>query len=145
MPGTKKTRTHTHSYTYDESKIHVVLAVGDAPPTEGRGVWRQSTRGDPYAEENKVVADLCGDTRIIGFWDPLRVCVFGILIFDTDADSYYGRHPQKIMSQNNQQKKGKYIEALLDEHRQFTPLVLSVNVLIREDTKLVTKKLATDL
>ena len=77
-------------------------------------------------EEREVGSNLCRDTKAIGFLDPCRMCVFSVLIFDTDAASYDGRYPYKILSQNGRQKKEKCIEACLDRRLHFTPLVLSV-------------------
>ena len=62
-------------------------------------------------EEREVGANRCRDTKVIGFLDPCRMCVFSVHIFDTDAASYDGRYPHKILSQNERRKKDKYLEA----------------------------------
>ena len=78
----------------NEHKIHEVEAVGEAPPTGGRGGgWGK--RGGLYLEERKAGADLRGDMGLLGFWDPCRLCLFGVFIFDTYTSSNDGRHPQK--------------------------------------------------
>ena len=73
------------------------------------------------------------------------MCVFDISAVDTDAAYYDGRHPRKILSQNKQRKKGKYIEAFLEQGCHFTPLVFSVDGLMGEYTKEETNKMATTL
>ena len=95
----------------DELKIHGVAAAGESHTTEGRGGRRRGIRGDIYEEEINVGADLHGDTGVIILWDHNRICVFGVFVVDTDAESYDGIHPHKILSRNNRRKKGKYIKA----------------------------------
>ena len=95
--------------------------------------------------ESGVGTDFHRDTVVIEFWAPRRMCVFDILIFDTDAASYYGRHPQKILSQHERCKKGKYLEACLERQHHFTRLVFYVYRVMGEDTKAATKKMSTSL
>ena len=98
----------------DKPKIHGVAEAGEAPTTGGRGGQRQVKRGYPYAEESGVETNFHGDTGVLVFWAPCRICVFGVPFVDTDVEYYDGRHPQIILSQNGWQKKGKYLRACID-------------------------------
>ena len=89
---------YTPAAVTDKTKIHGVTEAWELPTTVGRGVQRHGTRIYNYTEERKVGDDLCGDTEVIGLWDPRRTRVFDIHIVDTYVESYDGRHPQKILS-----------------------------------------------
>ena len=91
------------------------MAAGEEPPTGGRDVRRWGTRGDPYAEQIKVIADLCGDTGVLGFWASNIICVFDVRVVGSDAGFYDGRHPHKILSQHEWRKKGKYIDSCIQQ------------------------------
>ena len=73
------------------------------------------------------------------------MCVFDINIFDTDAEYYDEKHQHKIMSHHERHKKGKYIEAFLEQLRHFTLLVFSVDGVMGEDIKVATKQLDADM
>ena len=90
-------------------------------------------------------ADLHGNTVVLGFWDPRRMCVFNVCVVGIDTASYNGIHPHKILSQHEQRKRGEYIEACLELRRHFLPLVLSVDGVVVEETKAATKQLASAL
>ena len=95
---------------YQQPKIHGVLEVGEAPPTEGRCVRRRGKWGYTYTEESEVGAYLQGYMGVIELWSPRRICVFDVYVVNTDQESYDWRHPCKILSQKERRKKGKYIE-----------------------------------
>ena len=62
-------------------------------------------------EESKVGSELHGYIVVLGFWDPHRICVFGIHVVGTDTESYNGRYQHKIIYQYENRKKVKDIEA----------------------------------
>ena len=62
------------------------------PPTGERGGQRKGTRGDTYAEESEVGADLHGDTGELAYWAPRRMCAFNVSAVDIGAKSYDGRN-----------------------------------------------------
>ena len=84
-------------------------------------------KGDNYAEESEVGAELRGDTGVLVFWALHRMCVFEIFVVDTNEESYEGKHAHRILYQNERRKKGKYIEACLERLLHFIPLVLLVH------------------
>ena len=76
---------YTSDAVTDEPKIHGVSTSGEDNTTGGKGGRIWGTRGYPYSEERKVGAYLHGDTGVISFWDPLRMCVFEVNVVETDA------------------------------------------------------------
>ena len=79
---------------------------------------------------------------MLGFWVYHSMCVFGVLIVDTDAASYEGRHPHRILYHHKRRKKGNYIEAFTERQCHFTPLVFAVDGVMGKETKAATEKLA---
>ena len=63
------------------------------------------------------------------------MCIFEVVDVDTDALSYDGRHPNKIMYHHNQRKGGKYLKDYLDRGLQFAPLVFSMDGVMGEKKK----------
>ena len=63
------------------------LHQGGGAFTVGRGGLGRDTRGDTHVEEREVGSNLCRDTKVIGFLDPCRMCVFSVRIFNIDAES----------------------------------------------------------
>ena len=129
----------------DEQKIHGIAAAGEETPTGGSGGWVWGTRGDNYVEEIKFGTDLHGDIDVLGFWYLPRMCVFDVCNVDTYKASYQGKHPQRILYQYKRHKKGKYLEDCLEIRQHLIPLVLSVDGVIGEEKKVVTKKLVATL
>ena len=78
---------------------------------------------------------------MLGFWDPRRMCLFNVLIFDIDTDYYDRRHPHKILYQHEQRKKVKYLEAYLEQQCHFTPIVFSVDGVMWKDIEAESKQL----
>ena len=69
------------------------------------------------------------------------MCFFGICVVDTDAESYYGKCPHKILSQHERQKKGKYLEACLERQQHSMMLVLYVYGVMGRGTNDSTKQM----
>ena len=82
---------------------------------------------------------------MVGLQEPHRMCVFDVSVVDTDKKYYDWRHPHKILYQNEWHKKGKYLEALLEQRCYFTPLVLSVDRVMEEETKVATNQVPAAL
>ena len=124
----------------NEPKIHGVAAAGEAHPSIGvQGGQRGRLSVDPCTEDMEVGADLRGDTSFLSFWYPRRMCVFDIRVVDTDADTYVGTQPHKVLTHHEQCNKVKYLEAFLECRQHFTPLMFLVDSVVGEDTKAATK------
>ena len=69
------------------------------------------------------------------------MCVFDISVVDTDAESYDGKFPRKILFQPKRHKKGEYLETFIEIQRHFMPLFFSVDGVVGEETNTATKQL----
>jgi hypothetical protein len=61
---------------------------------------------------------------------------------DTDAPIYQMKDPIKVLEAAERLKKKKYLQPCLDQHRHFTPFIVSVDVLIGKEAKTVLKVIA---
>ena len=86
-----------------------------------------------------------GDIGCRGFWKRGTTAIFDVRVTDTDAPSYRGQDPVKILAKQEDEKKGKYLDRCLASRRQFTPLVFSVDGLQGEECQAATRKLAAAL
>ena len=77
--------------------------------------------------KSEVFSDLHGGTGVIDFWDHRRMYILNFIPVDIDTASYDEKHPHKILSQNEQRKKGKYLEAYHQRQCDFSPSVFLVD------------------
>ena len=61
---------------------------------------------------------------------------------DTDAKSYQDRPPHKVLASQEQEKKKKYLQPLLDQNKHFSPFVVSVDGLLGSEAQALVKCLA---
>eukprot|EP00978_Attheya_sp_CCMP212_P013542 scaffold33998_cov62-Attheya_sp.AAC.2 len=70
--------------------------------------------------------------------------VVGVRIANVDLGSYLTSTPKKVLCHQETEKKKKYLQACLDQPRNFTPFVSSTDGLMgREATALVKKRLSS--
>jgi hypothetical protein len=74
-----------------------------------------------------------------GFWRRGATAIFDVRITDTDAASYRGQPPKKVLA------KDRDNQACLDRRRQLTPLVFLVDGMSGIKAKAAGKKLASRL
>ena len=86
-----------------------------------------------------------GDVAARGFWRRGTTAIFDVRITDTDAPSYRGQDPLKVLEKHEKEKKTKYLPACLQARKQFTPLVFSVDGLAGAEAKAAGKRLASQL
>jgi hypothetical protein len=89
--------------------------------------------------------ELRGDVAVHGFWRRGATAIFDIRVTDTDAPSYRGLPPKKILEKHEKEKKAKYLEPCLARRRHFTPLVFSVDGMRGAEAEAATKRLASRL
>ena len=66
-------------------------------------------------------------------------------VTDTDAPTYRGQDPHKVLAKHEKEKKDKYVEHCVARRCHFTPLVFSVDGLRGSEANAATKKLASRL
>ena len=92
-----------------------------------------------------VLNDERGDLLCRNFWANGSDCIFDIRVSDTDAPSYIKLDPVKVIENQEKQKKQKYLQSCLDQRRQFTPVVLSIDGLLGQETKSIVRRLSLKL
>jgi hypothetical protein len=73
------------------------------------------------------------------------MAIFDIRVTDTDAPSYRGQDPHKILKKHEREKRTKYLAPCLARRRHFTPLVFSVDGLRGPEVQAASKRLASRL
>lgn len=109
-------------------------AEGPTPPPGEDAAWEEA-----HGREDR------GDVGVHGFWKRGATTIFDIRITDTDAPTYRGMDPTKVLARHEKEKKDKYLEACLERRRHFTPLVFSVDGLAGEEAKAAAKRAASHL
>jgi hypothetical protein len=58
-----------------------------------------------------------------------------------DAISYHSHNPHKVLAQQEHKKKKKYLTTCLEQHKHFTPSVISMDGLIGGEAGELLKRL----
>lgn len=85
--------------------------------------------------------ELRGDVAAHGFWRRGTTAVFDIRVSDTDAPTYRGQDPAKVLAKQEKEKKDKYLDLCLARRRHFTPLVFSVDGMHGKETRAASKRM----
>jgi hypothetical protein len=124
---------YTPAAISDEPRIHTGRDGGNVAAAAAGGRPVESPPGDR------------GDVGVHGFWERGSTTIFDIRVTDTDAQSYRGQEPLKVLANQEKAKKAKYLDACVARRRHFTPLVFSVDGLRGPETTAAMKKLASSL
>ena len=106
-------RAFTSTAVSGEPRIHRGRDTSEAAGSTGTGVI--------------IDPDLRGDIGVHGFWKRGFSTIFDVRITGTDAPTYRGQDPHKVLKKRETEKKKKYTEACQARRRHFTPLVFSVD------------------
>ena len=112
-----------------------------------------SLSNSPSGEENDPTAPTdqtpptgeCGDAGAHGFWQCGRTVIFDVPITDTQSCSYQNKDYQKVLVQQEKEKKNQYLCQCLEMQKDFTPLVYSVDGIAGREAKNAEKHLACHL
>jgi hypothetical protein len=74
-----------------------------------------------------------GDASAHGFWQRGRTAIFDVRITDTQSCSYRNKDYQKVLEQQEKEKKHQYL--CLEMRKDFTPLVYSVDGITGREAK----------
>ena len=66
-------------------------------------------------------------------------------VMNTDATSYQSKNPDKCLETAEKGKKNKYIDACLQQHRNFTPFFIPADGLLRVKAEATLKNIASPL
>jgi hypothetical protein len=110
----------------------------DVPTAEDE---REDPTHAPYVAGNENR----GDVAVDGFWKHGRRCIFDVRITDTENRSTRNRDPSKVLDKCEKLKKDKHLHACLEQRRDFTPLVYSVDGMSGRETKQAERQIASAL
>jgi hypothetical protein len=66
-------------------------------------------------------------------------------VTDTDAKSYQSCDPHKVLASQERNKKKKYLQFCLEQHKHFTPFIVSIDGLIGQEAGELLKRLSLQL
>jgi hypothetical protein len=103
----------------------------------------------PSGEEDTLTAPMnqtpptneCGDAGAHGFWQCGHTTIFDVRIMDTQSHSYQNKNYQKVLAQQEKEKKNQYLRPCLEMQKDFTPLVYSVDGIAGREAKNAEKHL----
>jgi hypothetical protein len=64
-------------------------------------------------------------------------------VMDLDYKSNSSKDPHKVLAQQERAKKKKYLEPCNEQHRHFSPFVVSTDVVIGKDARAVLHRLSS--
>ena len=107
--------------------------------------WSQVIK-EPVVNEAQNGSDgLIGDISVRGVWQSQSTTIFDVRVVDSDAPSYTGKSPLKVLKTAERDKKNKYGEACNSIHCGFTPLCMTVDGLLGSESHTFLKRLADKL
>ena len=131
----------------------IAAAATQQPPTPPPVTPLQQQPTQPPRRQNQPpqqctptpIDEKRGDVGIHGFWERGRLCIFDIRVTDTDARSYRHKDPMKVLEAQEQEKKDKYLSTCHELHKDFTPMVYSVDGMAGREARMAEKRLASYL
>ena len=76
------------------------------------------------ADDTNGKTALFADFGVRGIWQRQTLALFDVRVIDTDAKSYVSRTFESVLSQAENDKKKKYVDASEERRATFTPLLL---------------------
>jgi hypothetical protein len=120
-------------------------ATQNASEDEEENATVEDERADPSHSPYAAANENRGDIAVDGFWKSGRRCIFDVRITDTECRSTRNQDPTKVLKRCEQQKKDKYLDACLEQRRDFTPLVYSVDGMPGRETRQAERHVASRL
>ncbi len=108
--------------------------LSDAPSGEEDTLTAPTDQTPPTGE--------CGDAGAHDFWQCGRTAIFDVHITDTQSHSYWNKDYQKVLVQQEKEKKNQHLRPCLEMWKDFTPLVYSIDGIAGREAKNTEKHLA---
>ncbi len=83
-----------------------------------------------------------GDVGVHGFWSRNKECIFDFRVTDLDARSHRNTAPNKVLDNQEKEKKDKYLSACHERRKDFMPMVYSANGIPGREASLAEKRCA---
>ena len=136
-----------------DGKSLTPLHVRDDPLIfAGRAVKRTKAKSagasgttDRDGEPPSEVMEQKGDLLICDLWKNGMNSVHNMCVVNTDEKSHSAKTPEKCLQEAERGKKWMYLEACLQQSRDFYPIVASVDGLLGVETTATLKRLASRL
>ena len=91
------------------------------------------------------VTEQNGDLLLRDLWNNGTDSVHDMRVVNTDAKSYWGKSPEKCLEEAEKSKKKMYLERCLQQCRNFSPFVASVDGLLGVEATATLKRIASCL
>jgi hypothetical protein len=112
-------------------------ALADAPSGEEDTLAAPTDQTPPTGKH--------GDAGVHGFWLRGHTTIFDVRITDIQSCSYRNKDYQKVLKQQEKEKKNQYLCPCLEMRKDFTPLVYLVDGIAGREAKNAEKLLAYHL
>ena len=107
-----------------------------------RNAGQQRQQSTPVSSD---IDEMRGNFGIHGFWECGQLCIFDVRITDTDARSHRHKAPEKVLADQEKEKKDKYLATCHEQRKDFTPLVYSIDGMAGREARMAEKRLASYL
>ena len=103
----------------------------------------EDERADPTHAPYVLANENRGDIAVDGFWKHGRRCIFDVRMTDTECRTTRNQEPEKVLNKCEKLKKAKHLAPCLEQRRDFTPLVYSVDGMAGRETKQAERRAAS--
>ena len=125
------------SMVCNEPRIHTSCTMGTKTAQAEKSQVNQNLKKSQNEDH--------GDLLIRGLWAHGTDCILDIHVTDTDANGYQSKDPKKVLAAQEREKKNKYLQPCLDQHRHFTPFVISTDGLMGKEAKATIQRLSAQI
>ena len=103
---------------------------------------QSTSTSNPPSTTTTLPSEERGDLLIRGFWRASTDCIVDVRLTDTDQDTYLPHSPFDAIEHQENEKKKKYAKKCLEQRRNFTPFVVSVDGMLGKEAQAFLKHLA---
>jgi len=134
------------SFGHVEHKLQIYYSVSRQQRLYASSNAPSGEEDNPAAPTDQTLpTGKCGDASAHGFWQRGRTTIFDVRITDTQSCSYRNKDYQKVLAQQEREKKNQYLRPCLEMRKDFTPLVYSVDGIAGREAKNAEKHLTYHL
>jgi len=133
-----------HIYSAQHRRPRVVGQTATEATQQQRDATNATTNTNQTSTQS-TISEERGDAGCHGFWERGRPTIFDMRITDTEARSYRNKDYDKVLADHEKEKKRKYLQVCLEQRKNFTPMVYSVDGIAGREARHAEKHLATML
>lgn len=121
-----ETTSKNHTEVRDDPEIHV-------------GKSNEGTNDERLGNGER------GDLLIRGLFSKQLDCIIDVRITNLEAKSHRGKKPQNVLENKEREKKQKYSESCKNQNRDFSPFLVSDNVMLVKEAREILRRLAESI